>query len=85
MRLRPSAPGGNFLMAGQTIKLFRQMPYQSPVWPSLTLEQWHEKGSPRAGDVLREYTAGLISRLEPPQDHVEILQKGREYIDRLSF
>ncbi len=76
--------GGNFLMASQTTRLFRQMPYESPIWPSLTLEQWQEQGSVTADAMLRKQVVELIHDLEPPEDHAELMESGGRYIAGLA-
>jgi trimethylamine--corrinoid protein Co-methyltransferase len=73
-------PGGNFLMSALTLKHFRQAYYHSDIFPKLTLEAWQDRGSPRAGDVLRKYTLQLLDKLDPPDDHAEILARGETFI-----
>lgn len=76
-------PGGNFLTSGLTLKLFRQAYYRSDIWPNLTLEEWQEKGRPRADGELRRYTRQLLERLTPPQDHADLIARGEAFIRRL--
>ena len=33
-------PGGNFLMEDQTVKLCREIDYNNPIWPDLSLEEY---------------------------------------------
>ena len=73
-------PGGSFLMAGQTLKLFRRAAFQSEIFPNLTLEKWQEKGNPKAGRILRQYTVGLLDGLKPPEDHDDLLARGEAFI-----
>ena len=79
----PSAPGGNFLMSGLTCKHFRQMPYESPIWPSMTLDQWEAKGSVTADAALRKHVLQVLDGLEPPADHDDLMDRGRLFIDAL--
>lgn len=81
--IRSIGPGGNFLMSGLTCRLFRQLPYESPIWPSLTLDQWNTKGSPTADATLREYVLKVLNSLEPPTDHDDLMDRGRLFIDTL--
>ncbi len=73
-------PGGNFLISDLTLKLFRQAYYQSDMWPNLTLEEWLERGSPRADDALRRYTRQLLDETHPPEDHAELIARGEAFI-----
>ena len=81
--IRSIGPGGNFLMSGLTCRLFRQMPYESPIWPSMTLDQWHAKGSTTADTTLRKHVLQVIDGLEPPKDHDELMDRGRRFIDTM--
>ncbi|MCB2145322.1 MAG: trimethylamine methyltransferase family protein [Deltaproteobacteria bacterium] len=81
--IRSIGPGGNFLMSGLTCRLFRQMPYESPIWPSMTLDQWLAKGSTCADETLRKHVLQVIDGLEPPGDHDELMDRGRRFIDTI--
>ena len=74
------APGGNFLMSSQTLKHFRTAYFRSPILPSLTLEDWQARGSPRAEKVLREHTRQLLDGLRPPDDHESLQARGEAFI-----
>ena len=76
-------PGGNFLISGSTCRLFRQMPYESRIWPSMTLNQWQAKGSVTAEATLRRHVTQVLDGLEPPADHDELMDRGRRFIDTL--
>ncbi|SLM29608.1 putative Trimethylamine methyltransferase [Desulfamplus magnetovallimortis] len=71
---------GNFLMAPSTGKRFREFRLESPIWESLTLDEWQEKEMPKSGKILRKYTDDLIKKALPPDDHDEIMEKGRLFI-----
>jgi len=73
-------PAGNYLMADNTCKLFRQFDYGNEIWPSLTLEQWQAEGEPRADDLIRNYTRQLLADLSAPKDYEELTAKGEAYI-----
>jgi trimethylamine--corrinoid protein Co-methyltransferase len=79
--IRTIGPGGNFLMSELTLRLFRQMPYASPVWPAMTLDQWQAKGSVSADAALRKHVREVIDGLEPPPDHDELMDRGNRFID----
>ena len=81
--IRSIGPGGNFLMSGLTCKHFRQMPYESPIWPSMTLDQWEAKGSVTADAALRKHVLQVIDGLAPPADHDEMMDRGNLFIDAL--
>ena len=81
--IRSIGPGGNFLMSELTCRLFRQLPYESPIWPSLTLDQWNAKGSLTADATLRKHVLKILERLEPPPDHDNLVERGRLFIDTL--
>jgi hypothetical protein len=50
------------------------------VFPRLTLEQWQDQESPKADDLLRNYTCDLLASLEPPEDHDELIHKGERFL-----
>jgi len=75
--------GGNFLMSPSTLRAFRDLPYDSSIWPGLTLEQWQKKDHPKAGKMLKDYTASLLNRLEVPEDHDALKAEGLAFLDRL--
>lgn len=78
-----TGPGGNYLLAGLTRKLYREIDYSSDIWPGLTLEQWQAKGSPRAGDRLRTHTRNLLEDLAAPGDHDRLQARGETFIAKL--
>jgi trimethylamine--corrinoid protein Co-methyltransferase len=75
-------PGGNFLMADTTQRLFRNAYYPSPIFPRWSLEKWVANGHPPAIQLLRQYTLHLLDTLHPPEDHAELIGRGEEYIKR---
>jgi trimethylamine---corrinoid protein Co-methyltransferase len=79
-----AGPGGNFLMAETTQRLFRNAYYPSPIFPRWSLEKWQANGRPPAIDLLRQYTLHLLDTLQPPEDHAELMARGEEFIKRLS-
>jgi hypothetical protein len=56
--------------------------HPSRVFPRLTLEQWQDQGSPKANDLLRDYTRDLLASLQAPADYEELVRKGEEYLAR---
>ncbi len=77
-------PGGNFLMSDLTGALFRDLPYDSPIWASKTLDQWQADGSVSADAVLRTYVRDMLNHLALPADHDDLMDRGRVFIDNLS-
>jgi trimethylamine--corrinoid protein Co-methyltransferase len=73
-------PGGHFLLSKLTLKTFRQAHYQSAIWPNLTMEKWQQEGQPRASEVLRQHTRGLLQGLRPPEDHGDLIARGQAFI-----
>jgi len=73
-------PGGDFLLAESTLRLYREAYYTDPIFPRWSMEKWQEKGAPRAGDVLRRYTRDLLDGLTGPEDHDEIMARGEGFI-----
>jgi trimethylamine--corrinoid protein Co-methyltransferase len=78
-------PGGNYLASDLTLKLFREAYYTSDIWPKLTLEEWRDQGQPRADDLLRTYTRHLLEDARPPEDHVELMSRGEEFVRSLGI
>jgi trimethylamine--corrinoid protein Co-methyltransferase len=78
-------PGGSFLISNLTLQHFRQATYQSQVWPNLTMEEWLDRGSPRAGDELRRYTRQLLDEASPPEDHAGLMARGDAFINTCSL
>lgn len=76
-------PGGSFLTSASTLKLLRRAYYQSPLFDNLTLEEWLARGRPRAGDLLRGHTARLLQELEAPEDHAELMGRGKAFVQSL--
>ncbi len=77
-------PGGSYLTSKSTLKLLRGAYYQSPILANLTLEEWQARDRPRAGALLRQYTARLLEHLDAPEDHEELMARGKALIQRLS-
>ena len=78
-------PGGSFLMSPSTLLRFRDAAFQSEVFPNLTLEKWHELGSPAAQRLLREHTVRLLESLEPPEDHAKLMAQGEAFIESVGL
>ena len=77
-------PGGNFLMADQTMQLFRETHFKDGIWPFLSLDQWQTGKHPNADTVLRRHTRELLDKASPPGDHDELMDKGERFIRGLS-
>lgn len=78
-----AGPGGNFLTSDLTFQQFRQAQYHSDIFPRLTPEEWQTEGFPRADNYLRQYTNELMSNLDPPGDHEDLMAKGEAFICKL--
>jgi trimethylamine--corrinoid protein Co-methyltransferase len=76
-------PGGSFLTSELTLQRFREAYYRSDIWPNLTLEEWLDRGSPRADDELRRLTRQLLAEAKPPEDHAELMARGEAFIAAL--
>lgn len=76
---------GNYMMALSTGKRFREFRLESPVWPGYTLDQWQTNGCPSSGKLLREHTKHLLENAIPPEDHDDLMEKGKRFISELSL
>ena len=77
-------PGGNFFMAAQTMKLFRETHFSDSIWPFLSLDQWQTGKHPNADAVMRRHTCELLDNSSPPQDHDDVIEKGEAFIRKVS-
>ena len=75
-----AGPGGDFLMASSTLAHFRHAYFTSGVWPNLNLEMWEAKGRPQPEQMLRDHTQALLERLQPPEDHADLMNRGETFI-----
>lgn len=78
-------PGGNFLLAGQTRRHYREAYYTSPIFPRWSLEKWRAEGRPRADERLREYTVALLEAAAPPPDQQDLIARGEAFIASLGL
>jgi trimethylamine--corrinoid protein Co-methyltransferase len=79
-----TGPGGSFLSAPSTRKLYKDGYYVSPIFPRFSMEKWQSVGQPSAERALYEATAALMSDAPAPADHDELLEKGEKFIEGLS-
>jgi trimethylamine:corrinoid methyltransferase-like protein len=77
-------PGGSFLEADLTMKLFRQAYHQSKITPRIGLEKWEERGRPQMIDLLRRHTQNLLDTARPPEDHDKLIAQGEAFIQRVN-
>ena len=75
-------PGGNFLLSGLTLQMYRSAHYASPIFQRWSLEKWQAQGYPRAIDLLRQYTCQLLEGLRAPEDHDALLAGGEAFIHK---
>jgi trimethylamine:corrinoid methyltransferase-like protein len=73
-------PGGGFLDADLTLKLYRKAYHESKIFPRLGLEKWLERGMPQGIDLLRQHTQNLLATAQPPEDHDELIARGEAFI-----
>ncbi len=76
-------PGASYLESELTMKKFREPVGESGIWPFISLEEWKKEGRPRAGKVLRERTCDILDKLEPHDDHDQLLAAGEKFIESL--
>lgn len=76
--------GGHFLASDLTFEHFHEAYFESEIWPSLTLEEWQARGSPRAEDELRAYTQELLAEASAPADHDELMARGEGFISQVT-
>jgi len=77
-------PGGNFLMADQTLQLFRKTHFKDSIWPFVSLDQWQTGNYPNADTILRQHTRDLLDNSNPPEDHADLIARGEGFIKGLS-
>ncbi len=70
-------PAGNFLMAASTLEHFRTAYFESEMFPNLTVEEWAQRGNPRADEYYGEaifLRDGKVTRVPTfqPKDYEEI-------------
>ena len=82
--IKTIGPGGNFLMAEQTMQLFRDTHFKDSIWPFLSLDEWQSGKHPNADAVLRRHTCELLENITPPDDHDELIERGEEFIRKIS-
>jgi trimethylamine--corrinoid protein Co-methyltransferase len=73
-------PGGNFLMADQTVALCREANFSNSIWPHLSLDQWQSEGYLQADKLLRAHTCKLLAELPRPEDHTDMIERGESFI-----
>ncbi|HSF81993.1 MAG TPA: trimethylamine methyltransferase family protein [Anaerolineales bacterium] len=82
--IHEAGPGGHYLTSATTLENYKTAYYSSPIFPRYAMETWVEKGYPAAIDVLREYTNQLLTELEAPADHDDIMERGEEFIKNVT-
>jgi trimethylamine--corrinoid protein Co-methyltransferase len=73
-------PGGNFLMADQTVALCRETNFSNSIWPHLSLDQWQSEDCLQADKLLRAHTRKLLEELPRPEDHTDMIERGESFI-----
>jgi trimethylamine--corrinoid protein Co-methyltransferase len=81
--IHESGPGGHYLTSPTTLMNYKNAYYNSPIFPRYSMEKWVDEGGPSAIELLRKYTLDLLSSLQVPDDHAEIMAKGEAFIKSL--
>ena len=76
-------PGGDFLLSNQTLRLYREAYYRSPIFPRWSMEKWQAEGRPPAIDLLRGYTRQVLDGLTAPEDHADFVARGEAFVASL--
>ncbi len=82
--IHKQGPGGSFLSSRLTRKNYKTAYVQSNIFPQLSMEQWQGLGSPDPMTVLVDRTNQMISELERPADHAELMKKGEAFIKKFT-
>ncbi len=77
-------PGASYLSSDLTMKKFREPLTKSNIWSFMSLDKWQKNGAPKAEMELRKYTQSLLDTFSCPDDHGQILEKGKKYLRSLS-
>ena len=77
-----AGPGGNFLESADTLRRLRTGYHSSRLFGHYGLEKWEELGRPSAERRVREATAELIDRAQPPEDADAVLNRGETWLAR---
>ncbi|NOZ50566.1 MAG: hypothetical protein GXP37_11045 [Chloroflexi bacterium] len=75
--------GENYLASNLTLKHFRNAYYSSDIWPNLSLEAWQARNRPQPAALLRDYTQEMLTRLQAPADHADLLARGEALISTM--
>lgn len=79
--INESGPGGNFFTSNLTLEKFAGIQNQhSRIWPGYSFNSWKNQGSPKAEDILQQYTLDLLNNLSEPDNYKELISKGEEFI-----
>jgi len=77
-------PGGHFLTVPSTLERYKDGYYTSPLYPHWSMEAWQQEGQPAAEKILREQTAELLRTAPAPDDHEELLARGKAFIQTVA-
>ncbi|MCJ7623483.1 MAG: trimethylamine methyltransferase family protein [Anaerolineaceae bacterium] len=77
-----TGPGGNFLMTETTLMNFRST-LQRDLFPKLDIKEWISQQKPNCDQILQKYTSELLEHISAPEDHDELIEKGRKFIAEL--
>jgi trimethylamine:corrinoid methyltransferase-like protein len=83
--IKTMGSAGNYLAAPSTGKRFRDFRFENSVWPEYTMDQWQSNQCPQAEELLREHTRQLLVDAMPPEDHDDLMEKGKRVISGLNI
>lgn len=76
-------PGGSFFTAPSTLAQYLEVAEQhSRIWPGYSLEQWRDMGQPLAADLLKKQVLEIMSSLQKPGHHDDILSRGESWMSQ---
>ena len=83
--IKTMGSAGNYLAAPSTGKRFRDFRFENSVWPEYTMDQWQSNQCHQAEELLREHTRQLLVDAMPPEDHDDLMEKGKRVISGLNI
>jgi len=75
--------GKSYVSAPTTLKKYKTGYYVNPIFPRWSMEKWIEAGQPHVQKKLSEYTVEFLKDLPVPEDHEELMRKGKEFIGKV--
>ncbi|MFC2077442.1 trimethylamine methyltransferase family protein [Candidatus Bipolaricaulota bacterium] len=73
--------GGHYLTSEQTLASLSRLREADPIWPSLSLESWEERGKPRVETFLVDRTKDIYARaIRASAENADLIVKGERFI-----